>query len=215
MTGSYIRRFRPGKIHIIAAILLMVSLILFLIGAYRAIRVFSPKDISDGGSISRGDCVKIYQPDVLYGNFYGGTTDHTIMWANIDGKDSCIIYADGKLRPLTIFDDGLDDWLERGGNYKAIESYELVGIVTDKYSDGFMDYMDKLYDHYDKVNGAYGLEISADNCSELGIKAVDPAREKASLTYGLPFLIAGLILLTIAGSPFFYAPEDSPEIDKK
>jgi len=50
--------------------------------------------------------------------------------------------------------------------------------------------------------------ISPDDCSDLGLIVVDRDKELHSFLWFLPFLIVGLILLIIGGSPFFYFPEE-------
>lgn len=212
MTGSYIRKFSPNKLHIAAAALLLISLILLIIGGFRAMRVMFPDKISSSDTISEGQCIELDgQPELLYGSLKGSSNHHVIEWADINGRRSYIINIGGKFRPLTSFDAELDEWIQNGGIYSNNDTPKLIGIVTKKYSTDFMNCMRHLSGYYGSVNGSEDVAVIAENCSELGIKAVDPAKEKRCFLWGMPFLIAGLIILRKAGSPFFNFPENTPE----
>lgn len=216
MTDSYIRKYSPNKWHIISCILILIAVILFIYGAYRAVRIMNPKRIDKYTVLSEGDCV-MGSPDVLYGNSNDTENTMSICWTSvgIDGldpnaaMDGYIISAAGKLRPFFAEKDSeVWDWIDYGGNFRAEKGCTFTGIVTDKYSDGFFSYIDNYISRWDNIGNTYQTPINTENCSELGIVAVDPVAEKTAWIWGIPFLIAGAIILVKAGKLYWYAPEN-------
>ena len=87
------------------------------------------------------------------------------------------------------------DMLMNGERVTAYYSY--------KYSDMFRDRISNMGLYFDE-----DTVIPQDKCDDLGLIVVDREKELLSFLWFLPFLIAGLILLKIGGSPFFYFSEN-------
>lgn len=197
-------RFCTEKIKIrqyIGIVFLIISAILFISGIFRAVRVRDPIDISECTAVSEGDWIN-GSPDAVYGCLKNETNPHSILWKSTTAYDHYIINIAGQLRPLSVPKySEQNDWIKRGANFKAEKGMSFVGIATDRYSDGFFDYIANIYDSYESIYDPFEhdtkIEISLENCSELGIKIVNPFIEKISWLKGLPFLIIGLILIDL------------------
>ncbi len=206
MSENCIRKFSPNKKHIISAVLLATALVLFVIGAFRAAKVSDPRSIKQGDSVSTGECITISNPEILYGSMTGANRSRPIEWAEQNGKHCYIIPIGGELCPLIVDDKEFQRWIDTDRADSACEGFEMTAIVTDKYSDGFLDYMKNIDRYYSKFYHNANVDVAYDNCTVIGLKAVSPARERQSFLLGLPFFIAGNLILAFAGKPFVYIP---------
>ncbi len=82
---------------------------------------------------------------------------------------------------------------------KFLNGEEVTGYFTEKNFDDFPQFISDM-------NSVYELEkeITDKNYSKLGIVIVDRTKEILSFLWGIPFLIIGIILLKISGTPFAY-----------
>ena len=203
MAGLYIRKFRPNKLHLVSAALLLTALIFFISGAYRAFRMTGCTDQSELSheiDIRKSRSITLCSKPVE--EVFEGTEDtQTIVFAQISkgiisDYELMIVNAAGKYRYIAAEKDSEE-------YHRLMKGEEVTGYISDKYSSDFMDFISGMHKYHSKDN-----VINEKECSELGIIVVDKQNEMLSFTWGIPFLAAGLLMLLKAGNPFFYIPED-------
>ena len=91
------------------------------------------------------------------------------------------------------------DLLEYGGTMR--------GYFSDKYTGEMKEYLSKI-DKYYETKGTELDGADLEKLPELGVIIINTDKEELSFLWTLPFLIAGLIVLKKAGSPYFYFPEE-------
>ncbi|MDD6279807.1 MAG: hypothetical protein PUA81_08505 [Oscillospiraceae bacterium] len=227
MTGSYIRKFRPGLKHIISAFFLIIGTVLLIAGMISFIRishVASAEDIS--GELKKGSLISFTLENVISGETPYSEGKLTLCFLTRESEsgnpvkntsDYCI-FAAGKYRFLTV-DGGVTpdvyNILESGSYIGADNNILYTGYVTDKDGDLFLDYVKQADNYYDSffLSGSETeiTDFTAGNCSGYGIRIVDEKKEKRKWLRAVPFLAAGFILLYFAGNPFFYMPEKMSE----
>lgn len=183
--------------HITAALFLLLSLILFVNGIYRTIRISSkytmaslstaPENATSGSGVLL-ECMPVS------GELKGASLERKISCAFISNYEIMIVEAANKYRYAAV--------KQNSEEYRRLtEGKTVTGYFSDKYGRQFMDYISRMDKYYNE-----GSVIPENKCSELGIIVVDTAKEKRSILYGLPFLITGILLMIKAGSPFFNFP---------
>ena len=216
MSDFYKRRFSPNIKHLIAFLLILLSAVLFVNGFYRAARIsgrhtmmgltFEP-EVYEGDSILLSSCP-------IEAKLKGSEHENAVCWKTIStgimtDYDCFVDFIAEEYRPVMV-KRGTDEY------DKYLNGEEVSGYFTTKDFDDFPEFMSDFDDYYELEGFDKHRKITDMNCSQLGIVIVDRQKELLSFLWGIPFLIIGLILLKIAGSPFFYIPEtDSSETDSK
>ena len=202
MADMYVRKLRPNKMHIIAAIFLLLSLILFASGIYRTSRVSSR--LAQDGLVFEDDSVRknrgiLFHTNLYKGRLKGAENAHII---------SCFSVQKGIMKDIEVFIGNVHGGphfiaAEKGSEeyQKLLAGEEVTGYFSDEYTDEFMNFISTMSRYYDEED-----VIPKGNANKLGIVVVDREKEQRSLLYGLPFLIIGILLMIKAGSPFFNFP---------
>ena len=205
MADMYIRKFSPGKLHIIAAVFLLAALILFVSGGYRAFRVMGRLDqtglsFEGEGYIKKNDSI-LFSAKPVEGELKGAVEAHAISCGTIINgffSPDCelfVVKVAGKYRFVAVEQNSAE--YER-----LLAGEELTGYFSYKYDQFLFDYVSSMDEYYEDYS-----VIPVEECSHLGIIVVNRKRELWSFLWGIPFLCIGLFLLKKAGSLFFYTPE--------
>ena len=201
MADSYIRKFSPNKCHIIAAVFFLLALAMLVNGAHRAFRVMGrldPTGLSHEGTVHENDSIltNLYP---VRARLKEAANDSVLSCGTAENqKYEVLVVKDVfKYRYAAVKKDSDEyDMLMNGEPVTAYFSY--------KYSDMFHDRIMKMGLYFDE-----STVIPQEDCLALGLIVVDREKELLSFLWFLPFLIIGLILLKIGGSPFFYFPENN------
>lgn len=202
MADLYRRKLRPNKMHIIAALLLIIFLALFHSGLVRSGRVSAR--LNQAGFIFEDDGVRENR------GVYFSAPPHTGRLKGSDQQQPVIVakVKKGFNKDMVIFIGSV----HRRNQFIAVEkdSEEYKKLLAGEKVTGYFsyEYTDELLDFVSRMGENYEAEsvIPAENITKLGVVVVDRKKEKLSLLYGLPFLILGIILLKKAGEPFLYIP---------
>lgn len=202
MADLYRRKLRPNKMHIIAALLLIIFLALFHSGLVRSGRVSAR--LNQAGFIFEDDGVRENR------GVYFSAPPHTGRLKGSDQQQPVIVaeVKKGFNKDMVIFIGSV----HRRNQFIAVEkdSEEYKKLLAGEKVTGYFsyEYTDELLDFVSRMGENYEAEsvIPAENITKLGVVVVDRKKEKLSLLYGLPFLIIGIILLKKAGEPFLYIP---------
>lgn len=198
MADSYVKKFSPNKWHIISVLCAVISVLLLLSGAHRAFRVMGrldPTGLVFEGDVHKNDSILIScQPALV--RMKGAVQDSELVCGNINGYDVFVVKDGAKYRFAAV-KTGTDEY------DMFLDSQPVTAYYSYKYSDMFRDRIAEMEQYFEA-----DTVISPDDCSDLGLIVVDREKELLSFLWFLPFLIAGLILLKIGGSPFFYFPEN-------
>ena len=199
MADSYIRKFSPNKYHIIAAVFFLLALAMLVNGAHRAFRVMGrldPTGLTFEGDVHENDSILIScQPALV--RMKEAVQDSELVCGNINGYDVFVIKDGAKYRFAAV-KTGTDEY------DMFLDSQPVTAYYSYKYSDMFRDRIAEMGQYFEA-----DTVISPDECSDLGLIVIDRDKELHSFLWFLPFLIVGLILLIIGGSPFFYFPENN------
>lgn len=201
MADSYIRKFSPNKFHIIAAVFFMLALAMLVSGAHRAFRVMGrldPTGLVFEGDVHKNDSILISCQPVLV-RMKGAAQDSELVCGNINGYDVFVVKDGAKYRFAAV-KTGTDEY------DMFLDSQPVTAYYSYKYSDMFHDRIAEMGQYFEA-----DTVISPDDCLDLGLIVVDRDKELHSFLWFLPFLIIGLILLIIGGSPFFYFPETNDQ----
>ncbi len=199
MSDFYKRRFSPNIKHIIAFFLILLSAVIFVNGFYRASRIsgrhtmmgltFEP-EVYEGDSILLSSCP-------IEAKLKGSERETAVCWKTIStgimtDYDCFVDFVAEEYRPVMV-KRGTDEY----GKY--LNGEEVSGYFTYSNFDDFPQFISDM-------NSVYELEkeITDKNYSKLGIVIVDRQKEILSFMWGIPFLIIGIILLKISGTPFVY-----------
>lgn len=213
MSDLYIRKFMPNKKHIIAFLLILLSAVLFVSGFYRAFRIsgrLTMTGLTFEPEVHEGDSILLSASPFearLKNTEYERVVVCKTVSKGIMTYDVFIVHVAEKYRPVMV-KKGTKEY------DKFLDGEEVSGYFTEKKFDDFSDYVLKMHNYYELEN-----KITDRDHSKLGIVIVDRQKELLSFLWGMPFLIIGLILFKIAGSPFFYVPEmletNLPETDSE
>lgn len=202
MSDFYIRKFLPNLKHLIAFLLILLSAVLFINGFHRALRV-SGRLSMDGlvfePEVHKGDSI-LLSSKPFKARLKETEHTHDVLWKVVSkgimtDYDCFIVHVACAYRPVMV-KKGTEEY------DKFLNGEEVTGYFTEKNFDDFLDFMSDINSFYELEK-----EFTDENCSKLGIVIVDRKKELLSFLWGVPFLIIGLILFKIAGSPFFYVPE--------
>ena len=203
MADSYIRKFSPNVKHIIAFVLLLISAVMLVSGLHRAFRVMGRLDSS--AFVFDGKIDELKENDSIL--LHEKTVRARLKEAVHDTELSC-----GQNQKHEIFVINFYGYrfaaVETGSDEydKLLGGEGVTGYFSYKYSQIFRDRIAEMGQYFEP-----DTVIPESECSDLGIIIVDRERELRSWMWCLPFLIVGLLLLKIGGSPFFYFPEDKIE----
>ena len=201
MADSYVKKFSPNKWHIISVLCAVISVLLLLSGAHRAFRVMGrldPTGLVFDGDVHKNDSILIScQPALV--RMKGAVEDSELVCGNINGYDVFVVKDGAKYRFAAV-KTGTDEY------DMFLDSQPVTAYYSYKYSDMFRDRIAEMGQYFEA-----DTVISPDDCSDLGLIVVDREKELLSFLWFLPFLIIGLILLIIGGSPFFYFPETNDQ----
>lgn len=203
MSDLYTRKFRPKLKHIIAFILLIISLGLFFNGFKRASRVTSrlnPEGFVFDDSEIRKNRGVLFKADLCSGKLKDTQKDEIIDFKH-DVKG---FFGDREVFISRTHTGGYQFAAVKlySSEYKKLlNGEEVTGYFSDEYSDDLKEFASKMGQYYEDES-----VIPAERCSELGIMVVNRKKELFSFLWGVPFLIAGAILIRKAGDPFFYEP---------
>ena len=202
MADMYVRKLRPNKMHILAAVFLLLSLILFANGIHRLGRVSSRLD--QAGFIFEDDDVRenrgvLFSAVPYKGRLKGAEKSRDVVAANVQK---------GIMKNIEIFIGSVHRKYQFIAVEKDSEEYRKL-LAGEKVTGYFSyEYTDKLLDFVSRMGNYYAEEdvIPVENVTKLGVVVVNREKEQRSVFYGLPFLIIGILLMIKAGSPFFSFP---------
>jgi len=224
MNGMYVRKFAPNKLHITAAILFLMSLIMLIVGIFRFSRATGAMSTEDLRYTTphRNDSI-LFPPEVLELTRKGSENRTPVCFMNEGGRNVYVTVLYYKNNYITRSDGSLE-LVERGDSpdyicFAAVkegsaEERDLLeyggtmrGYFSDKYTGEMKEYLSKI-DKYYETKGTELDGADLEKLPELGVIIINTDKEELSFLWALPFLIAGLIVLKKAGSPYFYFPEE-------
>lgn len=199
MSDFYVRKFMPNKRHIIAFLFIFLSCILFASGIHRAFRVsgrLSMMGLSFEPYVYEGDSILLSSCPVK-AKLKESEHEKVVCWKTVStgiltDYDFFIDHIAEKYRPVMV-KKGTDE------HNKYINGEEVTGYFTEKNFDDFQNFISNMNNYYELEN-----KITDKDYSSLGIVIVDRQKELLSFIWGIPFLVIGLVILKIAGSPFVY-----------
>lgn len=207
MADLYKRKLRPNKMHIIAALLLIISLLLIYNGWNRSGRVSSR--LAQEGFIFEDYEVRenrgvFFSAPPHNGKLKGSDQIQPIVVAEVKkglGKDMVVFIGSVHRKNQFVA-------VERNSKEyrKLIAGEKVTGYFSYEYTDELLDFVLEMDKYYEEES-----VIPAEKVTKLGVVVVDRKKEKLSLLYGLPFLIFGIILMKKAGEPFLYIPIEDNE----
>lgn len=202
MSDSYIRKFMPNRKHIISFVFVIISILLFLSGFYRAYRISGRHTMIEftfDYEIHKNDSI-LFSPSLFKAALKESENENvvcfqTLLTGIITEYKCFIVHIAGKYRPVMV---------KKGtAEYdKVFKGEEVSGYFTEKNFELFPDFISNMHNYYELEN-----KITDKDYSKLGIVIVDRKKELLSFMWGIPFLVIGLILFKMAGSLFFYVPE--------
>jgi len=206
MVDFYKRKFKPSIKHIIAFLLMLLSMVLFVNGVYRAARISSRHTmmgLTFEPEVYEGDSI-LLSSHPIKAKLKGTENETVVCWETIltgilTEYDCFIDYIAEEYRPVMVKKGTKEYDMYLNGE-------EVSGYFTVDYFDDFPQFMSNIGNYYELEK-----EITDKNCSKLGIVIVNRRKELLSFIWGIPFLIIGLILLKISGSPFVYIKIDNDE----
>ncbi len=217
MTDNYIKKFLPNKLHIVGAILVIVGIVLIFSGLYRFLRFSNAKVYKPEMSLNVGDCVILREPEVLCGLKcndelgISASEPGIIEAGKYNSYELIIAPISGKLRYIAIpedfFSDSVADFDFSADENGVLRNFEATAVATNEFG-GLSDYLSDIDKYYTDFYGNGGLEPTPQNCFETALKIVNEKSEKKNFLRGIPFLLAGGVMLLLAGSPFFMVPEN-------
>lgn len=204
----------PNTKHLIAFLLILLSAVLFVNGFYRACRIsgrLTMMGLTFEPEVHEGDSI-LLSASPFEARLKEAEYERDVLWKRelkgiVSDYDFFIVHAAEKYRPIMV-KKGTEEY------DKFLNGEEVTGYFTEKNFNDFPQFISDM-------NSIYELEkeITYKDYSTLGIVIVDRQKELFSFLWGIPFLIIGLILFKIAGSPFFYVPEmletNPPETDSE
>lgn len=196
------RKFIPSKKHFIAVLFILISVILFISGFYRADRIsgrHTMMGLTFSPEVYKGDSI-LFCSRPLETKLKGSKNETALVKKTLSGNiieeyDVFIDYVAEYYRPVMV-KKGTDEY------DKYINGEEVSGYFTEEYFDSFPELMSDMGRYYEFEN-----KITDNNYSQLGIVIVDRKKELLSFMWGIPFLVIGLILFKIAGSLFIHEPD--------
>lgn len=199
MSDFYERKFMPNVKHIIAFLLILLSAVLFISGFCRASHVtgrLSMEGLTFEPEVHKGDSILLTSKP-FKARLKETERAYDVVWKTVSkgimtDYDCFIVHVAYAYRPVMV-KKGTEEY------DKFLDGEEVTGYFTKKNFDDFPDFMSD-------INIIYELnkEITDKDYSTLGIVLVDRQKELLSFLWGIPFLIIGIILLKISGTPFVY-----------
>lgn len=123
--------------------------------------------------------------------------EHDVVWQTVSkgimtDYDCFIVHVAYAYRPVMV-KKGTEEY------DKFLNGEEVTGYFTEKNFDDFPQFVSDM-------NSVYELnkEITDKDYSTLGIVIVNRQKELLSFLWGVPFLVIGIMILKIAGTPFVY-----------
>lgn len=213
MADSYIRKFSPNKWHIIAILFLLASVVMFISGLHRASRVLKWFDMS---TITMGE------DSMEMGTGVDGvlTPIKLPLKGAVQQTDVCFLNDSGyNVYASTLGKERYSFIAVKAGSKEEqamLAGEEVTSYYSEKYREELIDFLSDINKYYDTKDQTdeqkeyYGklADETASHPVTLGLIVVDRNKELLSFLWFLPFLIVGLIMLKIGGSPFFYFPEE-------
>lgn len=190
----------PNVKHIVAYVLILLSAVLFINGFFRASHVtgrLSMEGLVFEPEVHKGDSI-LLSANPLNAKLKNIERKQDIIW-KITSKglmstyDFFIVHVAEKYRPVMV---------KRGTEEydKFLDGEEVTGYFTEKNFDDFPDYITSDISRYYELDRT----ITDKDCSQLGIVIVNRQQELLSFLWGIPFLVIGIIMLKISGTPFAY-----------
>ena len=200
MVDFYERKFVPNTKHIIAFLIILLSAVLFISGFCRASHVtgrLSMEGLVFEPEVHKGDSI-LLSSKPFKARLKETEKERVVIFAQISGlnplqdKQVFMIHLAEKYRPVMVT-MGTEEY------DKFLNGEEVTGYFTEKNFDDFPHFVLNMHNYYELEN-----KITDKDYSKLGIVIVDRKKELLSFLWGIPFLIIGLVILKIAGSPFVY-----------
>lgn len=207
MSDFYVKKFMPNVKHIIAYVLILLSAVLFINGIYRAFRVsgrLNPSSVTFDVELGKNESV-LLSSKPFKARLKETEREHDVVWKTMSkglmSTYGCfIVHVAEKYRPVMV-KIGTEEY------NKFLDGEEVTGYFTEKNFDDFPQFVSDISRYYE-----IDRTITDKDYSTLGIVIVNRQQEFLSFLWGVPFLVTGLIILKIAGSVFFYAPESITEM---
>ena len=202
MSDSYIRKFMPNRKHIIFLLFVIISVLLFLNGFYRAYRISGRHTMIEftfDYQIHKNDSI-LLSARPFKTRLKEAENDTFVIWGQMGSLNPVkdyqmfMIKLAGKYRPVMVT-------MNTEEYDKFLNGEEVTGYFTEKKFNDFPDFVLEMDNYYELEN-----KITDKDYSNLGIVIVDRKKELLSFMWGIPFLVIGLIFFKIAGSVFFYVP---------
>jgi hypothetical protein len=207
MADLYRRKLRPNKMHIIAALLLIIFLVLFHSGLVRSGRVSAR--LNQAGFVFEDDGVRenrgvFFSARPYTGKLKGSDQQQPIIVADVQkGLSKNIEIFIGSVHRKYQFIAVEKDSKEYR---KLLAGEKVTGYFSYEYTDELLDFVSRMGEYYEEED-----VIPVEKVTKLGVVVVDRNKERRSLLYCLPFLLAGIILMKKAGEPFLYIPIENNE----
>lgn len=222
MASPMIKVFKPAKLHYIGAVIMLAGIIIIIAGAVRISRINHREDISSlsfdqieegmyvNGKISyvlTGSSKKTAFNDVRPLNCIEFDSDGTDPLKSTQGYICDLI--GGKYTEILIdeyYSPELYDHLTSGKFMSDPIEYEFDAVIVhdEFYEKSFYTYVDRLENYFSPLYFRDKEITGLDKNDLLGIqiKVIDISRKKLLWIWGLPFIIAGTLLLLLGGKPF-------------
>lgn len=189
----------PNVKHIIAYVLILLSAILFISGFCRASHVtgrLSMMGLTFEPEVHKGDSI-LLSASPFKARLKETEREHDVVWQTVSkgimtDYDCFIVHVAYAYRPVMV-KKGTEEY------DKFLNGEEVTGYFTEKNFDDFPQFVSDM-------NSVYELnkEITDKDYSTLGIVIVNRQKELLSFLWGVPFLVIGIMILKIAGTPFVY-----------
>ena len=188
-----VKNFLTDKKHI-AVFLLIIAAVLLISGFYRAVRIsgrLTMMGLTFESDVHEGDSI-LLSASPLKAALKEAETEDVVCWEVygiiLTEYDYFIVNVAGKYRPVMVKKgtEEYDNFLNGG---------DVSGYFTKKEFQGFKEFMSCINQYYE-----LDKEITDNDYSTLGIVIVDRQKELLSFLWGIPFLVAGLILLKVEAS---------------
>lgn len=224
MVKELTRKFSPGKIHIVGAVIFFMGIALLSMGIVRICAINNRADISTvtSDTVKNGMYVKGKISAVLCGDFKNSafytnkkrplevngesgsdiTAEKTGYITDLVEGKYCMIYIDSHCFPE------LYEYIDKGKFNAELSEFEFDAIITkNKYYKDYCDYVDGIYEFFPTIyDGKQNkiTDLNQDNISQYCVEIVDIEKKKKLWLYSLPIILTGIITMLVGGKPFKY-----------
>ena len=181
MSDSYIRKFMPNRKHIISFVFVIISVLLFLNGFYRAYRISGRHTMIEftfDYEIHKNDSI-LLSVRPFEARLKGAEHENVVILSQTAGLNPVkdyqmfIIKLAGKYRPVMIT-------MNTEEYDKFLNGEKVTGYFTEKNFNDFPDFVLNMHNYYELEN-----KITDKDYSKLGIVIIDSQKELLSFIQSL------------------------------